>query len=1265
MFTKLKDPISIKGSMYKGENMTSDAAKTILQYWYTLNFLEQEAYPVQRFRDCHKQKIKYENDLKNNEIEEKYKKSDIVEMVRDDIKKLSAGAVRSVIKYELRKFDFSECSDVTVYLGCFSREACLNETARALGTVINEASHPERSADSICLAALQLKPDGEYVEHSISVSPVLWAISRITSNKDCDDKLRLLSHDTYKSDMDKLERKYYSQTDDKTLWDLTKIYEDLRSAYGSCITGGDAKDEFIFSFRIYKDEIVKAKKDDDTYLGLSKSFYTSDLELAADAYNCGNLKPELISYLNILNTEDENKCGRADLVNSDGKTLLKIFDSILDIKNAPPGKWPSEFMPALMQETAINLEIKRDGPAGNVFSVNGPPGTGKSTLLKEIVVNNIVERARLLSAYDLPDDAFESHKFINGKEKNNQYSANVSNWYTLKNDRINDYGILVTSCNNAAVENITKELPVDSFSRKDEPGKKNAQTGKKPPTDEKTKTKSYNGYEEVRKMFAVKDTQFSLKVKAQNKEFVEKPDVYFSQYATNLISSTEKVVPAWGLVAAALGKKSNISDFYFKALSNIIFDQYNSKNTDMESRKKEYLKIRELFTAQLDKVEDMRRQMSSDIDKMKKIESSYTAAKKKLESGFFEKDESELHKQNESLNDQRSLYEQSTDKYKKAISDAKDKACECDAKLSALEQETRDAKKELAELNRKKAELLEQALTPGITGFIKKLFCSKGTSADRHALMKQYESMISQLSEDIQEKKNAADDLTAQINKLSEEISDAQKNLELSEINTEKLSKQKADNNSALQKLLNQKKECEQTVSVYNEYSISKLPEELFYKKADSELIAQIQSRDKNKSTKAQLVNPWLTKAYDTQREKLFFYAMQLHKSFVLASGSCRDNLRSLSQYWKLLADTGKKSITFDKNEALEIVPALFQTLFLVVPVISSTFASIGRMFQDVRKQDTIGTLIVDEAGQASPECLVGALFRSRRAMIVGDPKQVEPVVTDELDLLKYSFKDEVLARYRDKSLSVQNFADRMNKFGTYLNGENDEPEWIGCPLLVHRRCISPMYDISNSVSYDGFMKQQTEQPKEKDEKNFVYDSSRWIDVKGRETGNKDHYVSAQSKAVFEIVRTAFKNINAVCEQVTQSDNEEDVKINRVPKVYIISPFKSVVAGITKALEYEYKKWDIDIDEKDFDIFLRRNIGTVHTFQGKETFEVIFLLGCDESSEGAVKWVNSNIVNVAVTRAKFRLYIVGDRSEKVWQKNTYLKRAMEIIDQMS
>ena len=57
------------------------------------------------------------------------------------------------------------------------------------------------------------------------------------------------------------------------------------------------------------------------------------------------------------------------------------------------------------------------------------------------------------------------------------------------------------------------------------------------------------------------------------------------------------------------------------------------------------------------------------------------------------------------------------------------------------------------------------------------------------------------------------------------------------------------------------------------------------------------------------------------------------------------------------------------------------------------------------------------------------------------------------------------------------------------------------------------------------------------------------------------------------------------------------------------------------------------------------NVGTVHTFQGKEAPIVFFVLGADRQSSGAARWAvtEANIMNVAATRAKEEFYIISDR----------------------
>ncbi len=57
-------------------------------------------------------------------------------------------------------------------------------------------------------------------------------------------------------------------------------------------------------------------------------------------------------------------------------------------------------------------------------------------------------------------------------------------------------------------------------------------------------------------------------------------------------------------------------------------------------------------------------------------------------------------------------------------------------------------------------------------------------------------------------------------------------------------------------------------------------------------------------------------------------------------------------------------------------------------------------------------------------------------------------------------------------------------------------------------------------------------------------------------------------------------------------------------------------------------------------------MGTLHTFQGRENEAVIFLLG-SQDRKGARTWAGDtpNLLNVAVTRAKEALYVVGSREK--------------------
>ena len=134
---------------------------------------------------------------------------------------------------------------------------------------------------------------------------------------------------------------------------------------------------------------------------------------------------------------------------------------------------------------------------------------------------------------------------------------------------------------------------------------------------------------------------------------------------------------------------------------------------------------------------------------------------------------------------------------------------------------------------------------------------------------------------------------------------------------------------------------------------------------------------------------------------------MQLNKAFVLSSKNCFRNYRNLALLWQETKEDNEL-VTFHPEDREACFGPLLQSLFLLVPVISTTFASVGSFLKDIKEPRVLGTLIVDEAGQAPPQMAVGAMYRCRKTVIVGDPKQVEPVVTDDLQLLKKAYREDV-----------------------------------------------------------------------------------------------------------------------------------------------------------------------------------------------------------------------------------------------------------------
>ncbi len=131
-----------------------------------------------------------------------------------------------------------------------------------------------------------------------------------------------------------------------------------------------------------------------------------------------------------------------------------------------------------------------------------------------------------------------------------------------------------------------------------------------------------------------------------------------------------------------------------------------------------------------------------------------------------------------------------------------------------------------------------------------------------------------------------------------------------------------------------------------------------------------------------------------------------------------------------------------------------------------------------------------------------------------------------------------------------------------------------------------------------------------------------WIHVSGSSEGN---WVPAEG----QVLRDLLKRLHG--------DGIEAKDIS------VITPFKAVQQNLKRILRSKLVS------------------GTIHTMQGKEASIVIVVLGGNTAGAGARNWAVSepNLLNVAATRAKRRLYVIGDRSD--WKHRQLFCDVMDLL----
>ena len=333
---------------------------------------------------------------------------------------------------------------------------------------------------------------------------------------------------------------------------------------------------------------------------------------------------------------------------------------------------------------------------------------------------------------------------------------------------------------------------------------------------------------------------------------------------------------------------------------------------------------------------------------------------------------------------------------------------------------------------------------------------------------------------------------------------------------------------------------------------------------------------------------------------------------------------------------------------------ARWRRFSMLFPCFVSTFYMAPKFFQKLKYEgmdangrkkwdseplySAIDYLIVDEAGQVTPEVGAATFGLARRSIVVGDILQIDPVWSVSKPVDKANLYKHALLR-NEGDYSVLSDAGFLCSTGSIMKlaqkaAPHHERKRLsrGLWLTEHRRCYDEIISYCNQLAYKGLL-----QPKKGTApKDLVLPPMKFIHH-DFDTDPSPVSKANRGEASF-IARWISEHSAHILAYYQQLEAAAAVKENRAAKQLIIGDLIAVITPFARQkviLKSVLQKANIPMKNL--------TIGTVHALQGAERPIILFssVYGPNMKNTSFFFDMGPNMLNVAVSRAKDSFIMFG------------------------